>query len=109
MDINFTALIPASTAFSFCPRPANAIPSALYNLESSGFLRIMDSIVSMCLQESVVGIYIEVNNDLLFESCFKFTLQIINKFSYPTVILIIFLSITYEDIVFEIREQCLSF
>jgi hypothetical protein len=45
-------------------------------------------------------IFIKVNGDILLKRGFEFPFQIIDKFRYPTVILIVFLAVADEDVVF---------
>ncbi|HSL86531.1 MAG TPA: hypothetical protein VK861_06325 [Bacteroidales bacterium] len=40
----------------------------------------------MCLQESVMWIDVKIQVYLLLKSCLKLVFQIIDKFSYPTVV-----------------------
>ena len=53
----------------------------------------------MGLQESVVRIYIKIYTDLILECGFKFTFQMIHKFSYPAVILVVCMAIADKDVI----------
>jgi hypothetical protein len=43
---------------------------------------------------------VKIDTDLFLESRFEFPLQIIDKLSNPAIMLIVFLTITDEDVVF---------
>jgi hypothetical protein len=41
---------------------------------------------------------VKINADLFFKGCLKFLLQMVNKFCYPTIVLIVFLAVADEDL-----------
>src|SRR6185295_3475225 len=62
------------------------------------FERVIDIVGG---QQSVVGIFVEVNRDILLERTFKFCLQGIDKFAHPMVTFVILLAVGNKDVVFE--------
>ena len=54
----------------------------------------------MCLKKSVMRIDVKINTDFFLKSGFELLLQSFDKLSYPAVVLIIFLAVADENVVF---------
>ncbi len=53
----------------------------------------------MGLKQAVMRVYVEINADLFLECSLKFTLQLIDKFRHPTVMLVVFLAVRDENVI----------
>ena len=59
----------------------------------------------MSLKKPVVRINVKINVYFFFECGLQLLLQVVNKFCYPTVIFIVFLTIADENIIFETGDE----
>ena len=56
------------------------------------------------LEQAVMGVFIEIDGDIFFEGGFEFLSQISHKFCYPAVVLVVFLTVGNENVVFVIWD-----
>ncbi len=59
----------------------------------------------MCIKQTVMRIQIEPDTYLFLEGGFQFALKMINKFSDPAVIPVIFLPVADEDVILISRDK----
>src|SRR5262245_17392387 len=53
----------------------------------------------VCFKESVVGILVEVNGNILLEGGLQLPFKVIDESGYPAVVFVVFLAVGNEDVV----------
>ena len=59
----------------------------------------------MSFQKTVMWIFVKVNTDLFLKRRFKLTFQVTDKLRYPAIVLVVFLAVGDEDIVFVTGDE----
>ena len=59
----------------------------------------------MMLLKPVMGVYVEIDGDVVLERGLEFLLEVGDKFGHPAVILVIFLAVGKKDVVVISRNQ----